>query len=87
MQIREFAVAVAELSVDATPPNRMTRIMRIGHGKAFQDAELRFHRVKPGGFGRCPDGWDPQSSQQSQETGMIVDVTPVVQITNRRFRG
>ncbi len=79
MQVGEFAVSVAEISVDAATPGRMAGIIRIGQGEAFQDAELRFDQVEPGSFRRCPDGLDSESSQQSEETGMIVDVAQVVQ--------
>lgn len=54
MQIHEFAVAVAEASVDATLPNRMTGIIRIGHGKAFQDAELSRNGDDRGRYADCP---------------------------------
>lgn len=79
MRVGEFAVSVAEISVDAATLGRMAGIIRIGQGEAFQDAELRFDQVEPGGFRWCPDGWDPESPQQSKETGMIVDVAQVVQ--------
>ena len=79
MQVGEFAVSVAEISVDAATPGRMAGIIRIGQGEAFQDAELRFDQVEPGSFRRCPGGLDSESSQQSEETGMIVDVAQVVQ--------
>jgi len=79
MQVGEFAVTVTKISVDATTPGRMAGIIGVGYGEAFQDAELCFDQIEPGGLRRRPDGLDPQSPQPSKETEMIVDVAQIVQ--------
>ena len=61
MQVSEFAVSVAEISIDATAPRRMAGIIRVRQGETFEDAELRFNEIEPGGFRGRPDGLDPES--------------------------
>ena len=58
---------------------RATGIIRVRQGEAFEDAELRFNQIEPGGFGRGPDGLDPKLAQQGKKARMIVDVAQVVQ--------
>src|SRR5215471_4394567 len=47
--------------------------------EAFEDAELRFNQVEPGGFRGRPHGLDPELPQQGEKARMIVDVAQVVQ--------
>jgi hypothetical protein len=78
-QVGELTVAVAEVGVNAATPGHVGGVVGIGQGKAFQDSELRFDRVEPGGFRGRPDRDSVQSSQQGEEPGVIVDVVQVVQ--------
>jgi hypothetical protein len=55
-------VAVAEIGVNAATPSYVGGVVGIGQGEAFQDSELRFDQVEPGGFRRCPDGPNVESS-------------------------
>lgn len=55
MEIGEFAMSIAEVSVYAAPPGHVSGIVGIGKGKAFQDCELRLDQVEPGSFCCCPD--------------------------------
>lgn len=47
MQLGEFAVSVAEISVDAATAGHMFGIIGVGQGEAFRDAELCFDQVEP----------------------------------------
>jgi hypothetical protein len=47
-------VAVAEIGVDASTPSHEGGVVGMGQGEAFQDSELRFDQVEPGGFRRRP---------------------------------
>src|SRR5215467_2458762 len=79
MQVGEFAVSVAEISINAPAPGRMVGIIGVRQGEAFEDAELRFNQIEPGGFCGCPDGFDAESPQERQKAGMVVDVAQIVQ--------
>src|SRR5579859_618410 len=57
----------------------MGGIIGIGQGETFQDSELRFDQVEPGGFRRRPDRPNAEPSKQGEEAGMVVDVVQVVQ--------
>ncbi len=39
------AVSVVQVAIDAVPPHRVRGVVGVGHGKALQDAELRFDQV------------------------------------------
>ena len=54
-------MSVAEISIDASTPGGMAGIIRVRQGEAFEDAELRFNEIEPGGFRGRPDGLDPES--------------------------
>lgn len=43
-------MAVAEVGVNAATPGHVGGVVGIGQGKAFQDSELRFDQVEPGGL-------------------------------------
>ena len=72
-------MSVAEISIDASTPGRMAGIIGVRQGEAFEDAELRFNQIEPGGFRGRPDGLDVEPPQESQKTGMVVDVVQIVQ--------
>ena len=72
-------MSVAEISINAATPDRMGGIIRVRQGEAFEDAELRFNQIEPGGFRGGPDGLDPELAQQGKKARMIVDVAQVVQ--------
>jgi len=57
----------------------MAGIIRVRQGETFEDAELSFNQIEPGGFCGRPDGLDPELPQQCEKVRMIVDVVQVVQ--------
>jgi hypothetical protein len=86
MLVGEFAVSVAEISVDAATPGHMSGVVGIGQCETLQDSELRFDQVEPGSFRGCPNGL-AETPQQRKEAGMIVDVVQMSKITNSRLCG
>ena len=85
MQVGEFAVSIAEISINAATPDRMAGIIGVRQGEAFEDAELRFNQIEPGGFRGRPDGLDAEPPQESQKTEMVVDVVQIVQNHEKPF--
>jgi hypothetical protein len=67
------------MGVDAATPSHVGGVAGIGQGEAFQESELYFDQVEPGGFRRRPDRPNVESSKQGKEARMIVDVVQVVQ--------
>src|SRR5215470_2498896 len=57
----------------------MAGIIGVRQGEALEDAELRLNQIEPGGFRGRPDGLDAEPPQESQKTGMVVDVVQIVE--------
>ena len=87
MQVGEFAVSIAEISINAATPGRMAGIIGVRQGEAFEDAELRFNQIEPGGFRGRPDGLDAEPPQESQKRGWSWTLCRLSRITKSRFRG
>ena len=52
-----IAMPVVQVAVDSTPPDRVSGIIGIGHGKALQDAELRFDKFSHEASVGVHTGW------------------------------
>jgi hypothetical protein len=46
MQVGEFAVSIAEISINAATPGRMAGVIGVRQSEAFEDAERHY----PGGY-------------------------------------
>ena len=64
-------MSVAEIRIDAATPGCVAGIIGVRQSEAFENAELRFNQIEPGGFRGRPDRLDPELPQQSKKAGMI----------------
>lgn len=71
-------MTVAKITVDAASAEDVFEVVRVGKGKAPQDAEVGFDEVEPGSLGRSEDRSNAKPAKEGQEAGMVVDVVEVV---------
>ena len=64
VEVAEFAMAEAQVAVDATAARGMSRIIGVREGKSLQHAKLRFDQVDPRSLRRGPHRRNAQVAQQ-----------------------
>jgi hypothetical protein len=74
----DSAVAIAQVTIDATTTDRVAWVADVGQGEAIECAEVSFDQIQPGSLGRGTRWADAKPLEQREEARVVMQLKQVI---------